>query len=575
MITDCIAKGKITATAYIGGLVGFIKENVDVANNTTVVTIISSEGYVGGLAGQVSSPITNCISSGTLNTSGDNIGGLVGYANATITGSSSSANVTHTGNIFTGNFMGGLTGVAKFTITNCHASGTVTGSNGIGGLVGDSYAPTIDSHASGNVNGNAYVGGLAGNSDAVINSYASGNVAAYQDMAGGLAGQSYGAIERSYAKGAVSGAKSVGGLVGISYMAVSHSFASGNITGTNPDITPEGGLIDIGGLIGNTFNMTTNCYATGNISAQSNSMYIGGLIGFSGGEVAHCYASGTIEGEAYGMVGGLIGDAWANVTNSVAANPSITTSASGNPNTVKRLVGLTEFDAEIAGSYALQSMRINGIGGFAGTPEDNQGLNKTTMQLQTGLNYESNMAWDFTTVWTIREGQGYPFFEYVSHLTSIISSSVNNETQGIISPIGDISVEDGSSRSYTITPAEGYEIESVLVDNVNIGTGAAYNFSNIIANHSIVANFRLIVLDIDDRNLVGLKAYPNPVNDVLNISYSQDISNIEIYGLLGQLIIAETVNDKQVQVDMSNLRSGAYFVKVTSDSKTKTVKIIK
>lgn len=574
-ITDCQAKGKITATAYIGGLVGFIKENVTVENNTTTIAIISSGGYVGGLVGQTTSPITNCISNGTLNTSGDNIGGLVGYADATISDSSSSATVTHTGDIFTGNFMGGLIGVAKFTVSNCHTNGTVTGTNGVGGLVGDSYAPTIDSNAKGNVNGNAYVGGLAGNSDAVINCYATGNVFANKDLAGGLAGQSYGAVEKSYATGAVSGAKSVGGLVGIAYMAISHSFASGNVTGTNPDIAPEGGLIDIGGLVGNTFNATTNCYATGNVSAQLNSMYIGGLIGFSTGDVTNCYASGTIEGEAYGMVGGLIGDAWANVTNSAAINPSITTSTSGNLAKVNRLVGFTEFDAIIAGSYALESMRINGIGGTVGTEDNYQGLNKTVLQLQTGANYDNDLAWDFTTIWTIREGQGYPFFKTTSHLRSIISSSVNDETQGNISPFGDISVEDGNSKSYTITPETGYEIESVLVDNVNIGTDATYNFSNIIANHSIKANFRLIDLGTDDQNLVGLKAYPNPVKDVLNISYNQDISSVEVLNLMGQNVITKTINNKETQIDMSNLASGTYFVKVTSDSKTKTIKILK
>lgn len=574
-ITDCQAKGKITATGYIGGLVGSVRENVTVENNTATVTIISSDGYVGGLIGQTTSPITNCTSFGALNTSGDNIGGLVGYADATITDSSSSVNVTHTGNIYTGNFMGGLVGVAKFTVTNCHTNGTVTGTNGVGGLIGDSYAPTIDSNAKGNVIGNAYVGGLAGNSDTVINSYATGNVFANKDLVGGLAGQSYGAIEKSYATGAVSGAKSVGGLIGIAYMAVSHSFASGNVTGTNPDIAPEGGLIDIGGLIGHTFNATTNCYATGNVSAQLNSMYIGGLIGFSTGDVTNCYASGSIEGEAYGVVGGLIGGAWANITNSAAVNPTIITSLSGNLTKVNRLVGFTEFDAVIAGSYALESMRINGIGGTVGTEDNYQGLNKTVLQLQTGANYDNDLVWDFTTIWTIREGQGYPFFKTTSHLRSIISSSVNNEAQGSISPIGDISVEDGNSKSYTITPQDGYEIESVLVDNVNIGTGDTYNFSNIIANHSIKANFRIINLGTDDQNLVDLKAYPNPVKDVLNISYSQDISSIEIFNLVGQQVITKALNNKEGQIDMSNLASGTYFVKVTSDSKTKTIKILK
>lgn len=574
-IADCIVKGRITAVAYIGGLVGFVKENATIQNNTANVTIASSGGYVGGLAGQTNSSIVNCTSTGTLSTEGDNIGGLVGYANETITASSAATNILHVGDFFSGNFVGGLVGVAKFTITNCHASGSVTGTNVVGGLIGDSYAPTIDSHASGSVTANAYVGGLAGNSDSVTNSYATGNVFANQDLVGGLAGQSYGAIDQSYATGTVSGAKAVGGLVGTAFSVISHSFASGNVTGTTPDIAPEGGFVDIGGLVGHTFNATTNCYATGNLSVPLNSMYVGGLIGFATGDVTNCYASGSIEGESYGTLGGLIGGAWANITNCVAANPSITSSLSGNLSKVNRLVGFTEFDAVITNSYALDSMRINGIGGTVGTDDNYQGLNKTVAQLQTEVNYNANLDWDFVSIWTIREGQGYPYFKIKSDFRSIISSSVNDESQGSIFPIGDISVADGSSKSYTITPEDGYEIESVLVDNVNIGTNATYNFSNIIANHSIKANFRLINLGTKDENLVGLKAYPNPTNAILTLSYSQNISSVEVFNLIGQTVFIKDLNSNEGQINISDLSSGTYLMKVTADGKTKTIKIVK
>lgn len=574
-ITNCSVNGKINAVAYIGGQVGAIKENVTFENNSANVTIVSLGDYVGGLAGKTTSAILNCNATGTLTTEGDNIGGLIGYADASVTGSSAAVNITHVGDFFSGNFIGGLVGVAKFAITDCHASGSVSGTNVIGGLIGDSYSPTLNSYATGNVNGNAYVGGLAGNSDSVTNSYATGNVFAIKDLVGGLAGQSYGAIEKSYAQGAVSGAKSVGGLVGTAFQTISHSFASGNITGTAPDVAPEGGYIDIGGLVGHTFNTTTNCYATGNISVQPQSMYVGGLIGFSTQTVLNCYASGAIEGEAYGTVGGLIGGAWADITNCVAANPSINSSPLGNLSKVNRVVGFTEFDPVISNTYALDSMRINGIGGTVGTDDNYQGLNKTVAELQSQLNYNTNLEWNFNAIWTIREGQGYPFFKLKSHLRSIISASVNDETQGNISQIGDYSVEDGSNLSYTITPEEGYEIESVLVDNINIGTNSTYNFSNIIANHTIKANFRLINLGTKDQDLAGLKAYPNPVKDILTLSYSQEISTIEVYNLIGQKIVSEQINNKQTQLNMSDLASGTYFVKITSYKKSKTIKIVK
>jgi hypothetical protein len=69
--------------------------------------------------------------------------------------------------------------------------------------------------------------------------------------------------------------------------------------------------------------------------------------------------------------------------------------------------------------------------------------------------------------------------------------------------------------------------------------------------------------------------YPNPVKDNLNISYNDTISNVEVVNLLGQKVINLINNSTQAQVDMSNLPYGVYMVKVTSNNKVKTIKVIK
>ena len=69
--------------------------------------------------------------------------------------------------------------------------------------------------------------------------------------------------------------------------------------------------------------------------------------------------------------------------------------------------------------------------------------------------------------------------------------------------------------------------------------------------------------------------YPNPTRNILNITYNQEISNVEVYNLVGQSVANITPNANEGQIDMSNLASGAYFVKVTSNNATRTVKVIK
>lgn len=76
-------------------------------------------------------------------------------------------------------------------------------------------------------------------------------------------------------------------------------------------------------------------------------------------------------------------------------------------------------------------------------------------------------------------------------------------------------------------------------------------------------------------NLEGFKAYPNPVKDVLNLSYTKEISKVSVHNLLGQEVLSKSVNAMQSQVDLSRLAVGTYLVKVTVDGLENTIKIVK
>jgi plastocyanin len=63
---------------------------------------------------------------------------------------------------------------------------------------------------------------------------------------------------------------------------------------------------------------------------------------------------------------------------------------------------------------------------------------------------------------------------------------------GAISPSGSADVIAGHSQTYTITPASGYEIDSLTVDGSPVSAQASYTFSNVTAAHTIAAAFRAI-----------------------------------------------------------------------------------
>lgn len=74
-----------------------------------------------------------------------------------------------------------------------------------------------------------------------------------------------------------------------------------------------------------------------------------------------------------------------------------------------------------------------------------------------------------------------------STTTYTITATAN--TGGSIIPAGSISVVEGDSQSFTITPNVGYAISDVTVDGESIGPESNYTFSDIQEGHTISASF--------------------------------------------------------------------------------------
>lgn len=84
-----------------------------------------------------------------------------------------------------------------------------------------------------------------------------------------------------------------------------------------------------------------------------------------------------------------------------------------------------------------------------------------------------------------------------------------------------------------------------------------------------------LLLRTNEFNLANLLVYPNPAKDNLNISYSNKLNQIEIYNAVGQIIIDKKPDAKEVKLDVSNMASGVYFVKLNSGNQNTTLKFIK
>ncbi|MBN1463429.1 MAG: T9SS type A sorting domain-containing protein [Paludibacteraceae bacterium] len=71
--------------------------------------------------------------------------------------------------------------------------------------------------------------------------------------------------------------------------------------------------------------------------------------------------------------------------------------------------------------------------------------------------------------------------------------------------------------------------------------------------------------------------YPNPVKDILTIQPNQSFikATISLSNLNGQELIRKHIQQNTTQIDLSNLLSGIYLAKITTDNTVEVVKIIK
>ena len=82
-------------------------------------------------------------------------------------------------------------------------------------------------------------------------------------------------------------------------------------------------------------------------------------------------------------------------------------------------------------------------------------------------------------------------------------------------------------------------------------------------------------LGIQNQNLENLKLFPNPVSDFLNLSNDTEISEINVFNLLGQKVISFNPNTLTAAVDLGNLSPSAYIVEVISAGNKGIYKVIK
>lgn len=160
-------------------------------------------------------------------------------------------------------------------------------------------------------------------------------------------------------------------------------------------------------------------------------------------------------------------------------------------------------------------------------------------------------------------------------------------TDGSLAVGFDLFVSGEPDASITVYDTAGVVLETYMVNN----TPDTENFFGVISDVAIgkvemTGNadsgelfgnlaFSMDAAGISDNTLSGFTFYPNPTNDILNLSANKNIETVSLFNLLGQKVMTIKIGATASNINLGSLATGTYVMEVTVDGKTATYKVTK
>src|SRR5690554_3776711 len=113
--------------------------------------------------------------------------------------------------------------------------------------------------------------------------------------------------------------------------------------------------------------------------------------------------------------------------------------------------------------------------------------------------------------------------------------------------------------SYTATVSGSYAV--IITDGTCVDTSTCVTVN---------------ISSLNDNDFAGVKIYPNPVKEVLNITNENGtLQSVEVVSATGSIVYSSTISSSNFTVNTAQLNAGVYFVNVRTENSAKTFKVIK
>lgn len=163
---------------------------------------------------------------------------------------------------------------------------------------------------------------------------------------------------------------------------------------------------------------------------------------------------------------------------------------------------------------------------------------------------------------------------------------VTSNKDGIGSVI-EISINGNKQYRYTLC-GEGYLSQNSNTEFFGLGTNTVVDyvkvtwlsgtvdvFTNIAANQIVNILEGDETLSQSSNTQSEFELYPNPTESIINVKSNSIIKSYELYDLLGNIYLKKDNYSNLATIDLSDLSTGVYFVKVVDNDRESIHRVIK
>ncbi len=121
------------------------------------------------------------------------------------------------------------------------------------------------------------------------------------------------------------------------------------------------------------------------------------------------------------------------------------------------------------------------------------------------------------------------------------------------------------------------ELTQELTTDTVLANGATYyvvQYDDQCTSDPLVITVT-IAASLSDTQMSNLALFPNPSSDIINITYTNQISNIIIYDFMSRKVLEKTINATESVVNIQMLSAGTYFINITTEDGHGVLKFIK